>query len=325
MARPSRTRLIILSRSVSIYSTRRLVEAARARGIATRVLNPIECEMHMDGITAHVYHRRKAVRPADVVIPRIAQSIAPYGLAVLNQLGLSGAVLLNTAGAIASSRNKMRSLQLLTGHGVEVPPTLMARDPRSIREMVSLVGGVPVLVKLLQGGMRQGVMVCETMPSLEAALEAILGLGQNVVIQKYVRDSKDRDVRALVVGGQVLCAVRRIPRIGKLSRTLSRGAKFEPFRLPAHFERSAIRAACVLNLEVAAVDMLEREGRAEAFEVHSSPGLQDLEAATGLDLAMPIIDRALALVSDAKARLPASAGVAPAGKSARRKPGSAGK
>lgn len=304
MPRSSPIRLMLLSRSDKIYSTRRLVEAARERGIPTRVLNPMDCEMHLDGRRAHLYYRGKRLRVADAIIPRIAQSIAPYGLAVLNHLALSGAVLVNGADAISASRNKMRSLQLLTGHGIDVPPTVMARDPRSIKEMVPLVGGVPVLIKLLQGGERQGVMICETMPSLEAALEAILGLGQNLVVQQYVRGAGDMDLRALVVGGEVRCAVRRIPRPGRLRRTLSKGARFEPVSLPPAFERTAVKAAAILGLEVGAVDMLDHDGRPRVFEVHSSPGLKELELATGHDLAGPIVEHALALVRRARAEGP---------------------
>jgi len=301
MPRSRPIRLLILSRSASIYSTHRLVEAARERKVSVRVINPVECEMHLDGSKPYLYHRRKPIPPADAVIPRIAQSITPYGLAVVSQLALGGMVLVNSASAISSSRNKMRSLQLLTGNGVGVPPTLMARDPRSIKEMIPLVGGVPVLIKLLQGGDRQGVMVCETMPSLEAALEAILGLGQNLLVQPYVQKAGDRDLRVLVVGGKVQCAVQRIPRKGRLVRTLGRGARLEPVQLPAALERTAIRAAGILGLEVAAVDMLEHEGEARVFEVHSSPGLRHLEAASGIDLAGAIVDHAIRLVRLARA------------------------
>lgn len=277
-----------------------MVEAARERGLSVQVVNPVDCEMHLGGERPGLYHRRKPLAPADAVIPRIAPSIAPYGLAVVSQLGLSGAALLNSAEAIARSRNKMRSLQLLSANGVGVPPTLMARDPRSIREMVPMVGGVPVLIKLLQGGGRQGVMVCETMPSLEAALEAILGLGQNLLVQQYVRDESDKDIRALVVGDRVHCAVRRIPRPGRMVRTLGKGAALEPLQLSPTFERTAVRAAQILGLEVAAVDMLDHHGAAQVFEVHSSPGLQGLEAAAQVDLAGPIIEHALLLARRAQ-------------------------
>lgn len=290
MASP--VRLLILSRSQAIYSTRRLVEAARARGIRVRVINPVEVEMHLDGKTSHVYHRRKGIPKPDVVIPRIAQSISPYGLAVVNQFQLGGALILNPAESIAQSRNKMRSLQLLSSHGVDIPATIMARDSKSLKEMVSLVGGVPVLVKLLQGGERQGVMVCETMPSLEAATEALLGLGENLVIQQYVKETRGKDIRALVVGGRVVAAARRIPRAGRLSRTLARGARFEAVELPTKFEAAAIRAAELVGLDVAAVDLLDDRGNPRVFEVNSSPGLRDLEEATGADVAGAIVELA---------------------------------
>ncbi len=310
MAKP--IRLLILSRSPAIYSTRRLIEAARERGMRVRVINPVECEMHLDGKTSHLYHRRKPIARADVVIPRIAPSIAVYGLAVVNQFALGGARIVNDAEAIARSRNKMRSLQLLSSHGIDIPATVMARDARSLKELVPLVGGVPVLIKLLQGGERQGVMVCETMPSLEAALEAILGLGQNVLIQQYVQETKGKDIRALVVGGRVVCAVRRMPRAGRLSRTLGRGARFEPVALPITFEQAAARAARLVGLEVAAVDMLDDRGKPRVFEVNSSPGLRALEEATGLDLAGAIVEHAGRMVKHARAVSRSVAETAPA-------------
>lgn len=297
-ARP--IRLVILSRSRAIYSTRRLVEAARARGMRVRVLPPLACEIHMDDRRSALFHRRRPVAPADAVIPRIAPSIANYGLAVVNQFALAGACVLNTADAIALSRNKMRSLQLLSSHGIAIPATVMARDARSLKELVHVVGGVPVLIKLLQGGERQGVMVCETVSSLEAALEAILGLGENVIIQQYVRGNRAKDIRALVIGGRVVCAVRRTPRAGRLSRTLGRGARFEPVELPEAIARIAARAARLVGLEVAAVDLLDDRGTPRVFEVNSSPGLRALEEATGMDLAGAIVEHAAVLVRGAR-------------------------
>jgi ribosomal protein S6--L-glutamate ligase len=293
-------KITILSRTASIPSTKRLVEAARARGHQVRVLNPVQVEMHLDGHSANLYYQRKKLPPCDVVIPRIAQSINNYGLAVVSQYGMRGVRLLNTAQAIAQSRNKMRSLQLLSAHGIDIPATVMARDATALKEMVGLVGGVPVLVKLLQGQEKHGVMVCESLQSLEAALEAILGLGHNLVMQEYVKKT-GQDVRVLVVGGEAVAAVRRRPRVGRLSHTLNQGARLEVMELTEPQREAAERTARLVGLEVAAVDLLDVKGHPKVFEVNSSPTIPEMEAATGMDLATLIIQRAEALVNGAPA------------------------
>ncbi|HEX9402417.1 MAG TPA: RimK family alpha-L-glutamate ligase [Anaeromyxobacter sp.] len=287
-------RLTILSRSASIHTTRRLVEAARARGAAVRVVDPLEVEMGL-GDEPAVYWRRRRFPPTDVVLPRIGLSIHQYGLSVVSQLELMGVPVLNGAYGIAASRNKMRSLQLLAAGGVRVPRTVMASDPSGLKEMVRVVGGVPVLVKLLSTNEKSGVMLCESLESLEAALEAILGLGQNIVVQQYVRGAKGRDLRALVVGGEVVAALRRNPPAGRFSRSLRRGAQFERAELAPAYARAAADAARVLRLEVCAVDMLDVKGRPLVFEVNSSPSIREAEVACGVDLAARIVDRAIAV------------------------------
>ena len=196
-------RVVILSRSAAIYTTRRLVEAARARGHRAQVLDPVQVKMSLGGSSPSLYYRRRRFPPADVVVPRIGLSINQYGLAVVSHLALAGLPMLNRAEGISASRNKMRCLQLLSANGVPVPLTVMASDATGLREMVKLVGGVPVLVKLLSATERTGVMICETLESLEATLEAILGLGQNIIVQQYLH-GRGRDLRALVVGGRVI-------------------------------------------------------------------------------------------------------------------------
>ncbi|WP_342381466.1 RimK family alpha-L-glutamate ligase [Myxococcus stipitatus] len=293
-------KVTLLSRSASIPSTRRLVEAGRARGHRMRVLNPLRVQMHLDGGgRATLYYDRKKLAPTDVVLPRIAQSISTYGLAVVNQFVLNGVPLVNHAQAIAQSRSKMRSLQLLSAHGIAIPATVMARDAAHLKEMVGLVGGVPVLVKLLQGQEKHGVMVCESLQSLEAALEAVLGLGHNLVMQEYVK-STSQDVRVLVVGGKAVAAVRRRPRPGRLAHTLIKGARLEAMELSPGQRATAEKATRLVGLEVAAVDLLDVEGQSKVFEVNSSPALPEMEAATGLDLATPIILRAEELVAGAE-------------------------
>ncbi|MCE9673942.1 RimK family alpha-L-glutamate ligase [Myxococcus stipitatus] len=291
-------KVTILSRSASIPSTRRLVEAGRARNHRMRVLNPLRVQMHLDGGSAALYYDRKKLAPTDVLVPRIAQSINTYGLAVVNQFALGGVALVNHAQAIAMSRGKMRSLQLLSAHGIDIPATVMARDAAHLKQMVGLVGGVPVLVKLLQGQEKHGVMVCESLQSLEAALEAVLGLGHNLVMQEYVK-STSQDVRVLVVGGKAIAAVKRRPRAGRLAHTLIKGARLEAMELSPGQRATAEKATRLVGLEVAAVDLLDVEGHPKVFEVNSSPALPEMEAATGMDLATPIIVRAEELVAGA--------------------------
>jgi ribosomal protein S6--L-glutamate ligase len=283
-------RLTILSRSSSIPSTQRMADAAREKGHKVRVLNPTRVELHLDGRTASLFYKRTRLKPPDVVIPRIAPSVASYGLAVVDQFAMRGAQVMNSARAIGQSRNPMRCLQLLSTAGVDIPATVMAREAGDLKEMVSLVGGVPVLVKLLQGYERRGVMVCETLQSLEAALEAVLGLGHNLVVQQYVK-TRGADVRVFVVGGKALCAVRRQPRTGRLRRSLTKGARLEKIDLLPSHRNAAEISARLCELEVCAVDMLDVRGGPKVFEVNSSPAITEMETATGIDLAAAIIAR----------------------------------
>jgi ribosomal protein S6--L-glutamate ligase len=294
-------RLTILSRSKSIYTTRRIVEAGREKGLSVRVVDPLEVELGL-GEEPALYWRRRRFPRTDVVVPRIGLSIHQYGLSVVNQLELMGIPVLNGAYGISASRNKMRSLQLLAAAGVRVPRTVMASDPSGLRDMVKLVGGVPVLVKLLSANEKSGVMICESLQSLEAALEAILGLGQNIVVQQYLRGAKGRDLRVLVVGGEVVAAMRRSPPLGRFSRDLRRGARFEKAELPAPYARVAVAAARVMRLEVCAVDMLDVKGQPRVFEVNSSPSIREAEAACGVDAAARVVDRAIALADPRAAR-----------------------
>jgi ribosomal protein S6--L-glutamate ligase len=285
----------VLSRSPAIYTTRRLVEAARARGHRVRVLDPVQVEMGLGGAAPALFYRRERFPRTDVVIPRVAPSINQYGLAVVNQLQLRGLPVLNGTSGISASRNKMRCLQLLAGSGIGVPLTVMASDASRLKEMVKHVGGLPVLVKLLSSSDRTGVMICETLQSLEAALEAILGLGQNIIVQGYVKGARGRDLRALVVGGEVVAALRRRPRPGRFTRTLARGAKVEACGLSAGCARVAFETARVVGLEVCAVDMLEVKGGPLVFEVNSSPGIREAEETCKVDVATAIVARAEAI------------------------------
>ena len=289
----------ILSRKLAIYTTRRLAQAARLRGARVRVLDPLGVEMHLDEQPSAFYRRKKLPR-TDVVVPHIAPSVQAYGLAVVNHFAMMGVATLNDAAGIAASRNKMRALQLLAARGVAVPPTVMAASAADLRAMVELVGGLPVLIMILTPSERPGVMVAESLQSMEAALEAVLSMGHNLLVQRYVRRKLERDLRALVVGDKVVAWVERRPRPGRLLHTLARGAQLKAVRVPSALDGIAVHAARVVGLEIAAVDLIETEVGPLVFDVNSSPGLKGLERATGKDLALPIIGRAQELVREAE-------------------------
>jgi ribosomal protein S6--L-glutamate ligase len=288
--------LTVLSRSAGIFTTRRIVEAARARGHVARVVDPLQVEMRLGREGPGVFHRGGPFPATDVVVPRIAPSVSQYGLAVVNHLQLLGIPVLNGAPAIGLARNKMRVLQMLSASGIRVPRTVMASEPSGLREMVRHVGGLPVLVKLLRGNERTGAIVCETRQALESALEAILRLGQNTVVQQYVKGKRGGDLRIFVVGGRAVAAVRRRPRVGRLTRNLGQGARFEKAAPGGEAEEAAVAAARVVGLEVCAVDMLDAPDGPAVFEVHSSPGIREAEEACGADVAGAIVERAAVVV-----------------------------
>lgn len=282
--------LVVLARR-RIGSTRRLLRAARERGFASRLIDPADCATFVQGRTSRLVRRGKAVRPVDVVIPRLV-GLAPHAISVLHHFELSGARVLNAAEAIVKSRHTMHSLQFLAHHGIGVSRTVMGRDARSVRRLVELVGGLPTLLRVMRGGRRRATMVCETPESLEAALEVLLGLGQDILVQRYLRPS-ERDVRLLVVGGKVVCAVERRPQAGRVTRSLGAGARYLSIVPASKAVEVAEATAALLGLEVAAVDMIDRGGVPKVFEVDVSPPLLPLERATGLDLAGTIVDWAV--------------------------------
>lgn len=294
--------VVILSRGEGIHTTRRLVEATRQLGHRARVVDPGEVQLGLLGSGPKLFLRDKPLPKCDVVIPRIAQSISTYAMAVVNQFEIGGAAVLNSAVAIAQSRNKMRLMQLLAQHDLPVPPTIVGRGALELKRMVDAVGGLPVAIRIVGGPDRYGIIVCETAQSMEAALETVLSMGHNIIVQRYVEPGAGRDLRALVVGGAVVAAVRRRPRAGRVRHSLSTGAQITKARLTAAQRALAVNVARVVGLDVCAVDMLETKGDGtRVFEVHASPGLRELEEASGEDLALPIVKRALELAKERQA------------------------
>jgi ribosomal protein S6--L-glutamate ligase len=285
-------RFLVLSRNASLYSTSRIVLAGRARGHDVNVIDPLEFQIVVSRGRPSLLAGGAAVPRFDIVIPRIGASITNYGLAVVRQFDLMGVPVLNGAVSIARSRDKLRALQLLTRRKLDVPITVCARSPAGVEAALSLVGGCPAIVKLQQGTQGIGTMIAETPQAVHSLLETFWAMGQDIVLQEYVHESKGRDVRVFVVGGRVVASMRRVAKPGEFRSNLHRGGKGNGLRLPRAYRNIAIRATKAMGLEVAGVDMLEARGGPKILEINSSPGLEGIERATGVDVASAIIDYA---------------------------------
>jgi ribosomal protein S6--L-glutamate ligase len=285
--------IAILSRKESLYSTQRLVEAARQAGHRARVLDTLRCDLLLEKSRPALFYRGESITGVDVVIPRIGASITQYGLAVVNQFDMMGVPVLNNSVPIQRSRDKLRCLQLLARFGIDMPRTVMMRERSDIDRAVEQVGGLPAIVKLLQGTQGVGVMIAHSLQELESILDTMWTLEQDILLQEFVEESKGRDVRALVVGDRVVGAMRRSARVkGEFRSNLHRGGKGEALELSPRYREEAVKAARVIGLEVAGVDMLESKSGPRIIEVNSSPGIEGIEKATGRDIAGAIIQHA---------------------------------
>lgn len=285
-------KMLILSRNASLYSTSRIVLAARARGHEVTVIDPLEFQIVVSRGKPSLLVGGAKVPPFDVVVPRIGASITSYGLAVVRQFELMGVPVLNSAVAIARSRDKLRALQLLSRAGVDVPVTVCARSPLGLDAALDLVRGCPAIVKLQQGTQGIGTMIADTQQSAHALLETFWAMGQDIVLQEYVRESKGRDVRVIVVGGTVVAAMRRVAKKGEFRANLHRGARGSGMKLTRVYRNIAVRAAAIMGLEIAGVDMLEGKKGPRILEINSSPGLEGIERASSIDVAGAIVEHA---------------------------------
>lgn len=243
------------------------------------------------------------VPDADIVIPRIGASITNYGLAVVRQFDMMGVPVLNTSVAIARSRDKLRSIQLLTKKDIDVPKTVCARTPDSVEIALSFIGGTPAIVKLQQGAQGIGTMIAETPQAVTSLLETLWAMGQDIILQEYIAESKGRDYRAIVVGGRVIAAMRRQAKKGEFRSNLHRGGHGVAVVLDRRYRKAAIAATKVMGLEVAGVDMLEGEDGPKILEINSSPGLEGIERASGVDVAGAIIEQAERYVERRRRRM----------------------
>lgn len=305
-------KLAILSRSLKAYSTRRLKEAALGRGHDVKVLDTLKFAIDLDEGTPDLYFRQKPLSHYDAVLPRIGASITYYGTAVVRQFQQMDVYCANTAHGIVNSRDKLRSLQLLSRHNIGIPRTSFVRDKNDVLPAIQRVGGAPVIIKLIEGTQGIGVLLADTVKQAESIIELLQSQKQNVLVQKFVAESKGKDIRAFVVGDRVVAAMRRVAQGQEFRSNVHRGGIAEPVELSEEYQRVAVRCAQIMGLSVAGVDMLEGKDGPQVMEVNSSPGLEGIETATELDVAGAVIDYIAAQVDfpeiDVRQRLTVSKG-----------------
>jgi len=305
-------KLGILSCGPNSYSTRRLVEAAKQRDHTVKVLNTLKFAIDLQQGVPDLYYRQKVLSTYDAVLPRIGASITYYGTAVVRQCQEMDIFCANTAAGITNSRDKLRSLQILSRHHVGIPRTTFVRDKKDVLPAIERVGGAPVVIKLIEGTQGIGVLLAESTKAAESIIELLQSQKQNVLIQKFVAESKGKDIRAFVVGDRVVAAMRRVAQGQEFRSNVHRGGVAEGVELSDEYTETAVRAAQILGLRVAGVDMLEGKNGPQIMEVNSSPGLEGIETCTGLDVAGTVIDYIAAQVDfpeiDIRQRLTISKG-----------------
>lgn len=305
-------KLAILSRSLKAYSTRRLKEAALERGYEAKVLDTLKFAIDLKQGVPDLYFRQKQLSDYDAVLPRIGASITYYGTAVVRQFQEMDIFCANSAHGITNSRDKLRSLQILARHHIGIPETTFVWDKNDVLPAIKRVGGAPIIIKLIEGTQGIGVLLADTVKAAESIIELLQSQKQNILIQKFVAESRGKDIRALVVGDRVVAAMRRVAQGQEFRSNVHRGGVAEPVDLPDDYVEAAIRSAQILGLRVAGVDMLESATGPQIMEVNSSPGLEGIETCTKLDVAGAIIDYIAAQVEfpeiDIRQRLTVSKG-----------------
>jgi ribosomal protein S6--L-glutamate ligase len=283
-------KLGILSRSPNAYSTKRLKAAGLERGHTVRVLNTLRFAIDLAGDEPDLQYRGKTLSEYDAVLPRIGASITFFGMAVVRQFEQMDVYTPITAAGIANSRDKLRSIQILSRHDIGIPATTFVRDRKDVIPAIDRVGGAPVVIKLLEGTQGIGVILAPDKKVAEAVIETLQSTKQNVLIQRFIAESRGKDIRALVIGDRVVAAMRRSAQGDEFRSNVHRGGTTEVVKLDEESQRVAVQAAQIMGLKVAGVDMLESDVGPLVMEVNSSPGLEGIEAATELDIAGAIVD-----------------------------------
>ena len=282
-------KIAMLARNANLYSHQRLVEAALARGHEIDILNTLRVTMNITSHRPEAYYKGAKLGKYDAVIPRIGASITFYGLAVLRQFEMMNVWSLNESVAIGRSRDKLRSLQILARKGLGLPVTAFAHDPKQTDEVIKMVGGAPVVIKLLEGTQGIGVVLGETEKSARSVIEAFRGANVNILVQEFIKEANATDIRCFVIGNKVVASMQRKGAEGDFRSNLHRGGSAEAIKITPEERSTAVRAARAMGLNVAGVDMLRSNHGPVIMEVNSSPGLEGIEKATGKDIASRII------------------------------------
>ncbi|WP_159518398.1 30S ribosomal protein S6--L-glutamate ligase [Sunxiuqinia indica] len=282
-------KLVVLSRNPQLYSTKRLVDAGEQRGHEVLVVDHSKCDLFIEKKKPSVYYKGSKLENVDAVIPRIGASVTFYGTAVVRQFEMMKVFTAIESQALVRSRDKLRSLQILSRAGLGLPKTVFTNYSRNVKDIIQSVGGTPVVIKVLEGTQGLGVVLAETDNAAESVIEAFNGLKARVIVQEYIKESKGADIRAFVVDGVVVGAMKRQGKKGEFRSNLHRGGSAEIIELSEDEENAALKAARVMGLGVAGVDMLQSNHGPLILEVNSSPGLEGIEAATEKDIARNII------------------------------------
>lgn len=282
-------KIAILSRDGTLYSCKRLREAALSRGHQIEILDPLSCYMSIDPAASAVHYKGRQLAHFDAVIPRIGSAITYYGTASLRQFEMLGSYPLNESVAITRARDKLRSLQLLARQGIDLPVTGIAHSPDDTSDLIAMVGGAPLVVKLVEGTQGIGVVLAETRQAAESVIDAFRGLNAHILVQEYIEEAKGKDIRCLVVGDEVVAAIERQAKEGDFRSNLHRGGVATVATITPRERELALAAVKTLGLDVAGVDILRAHRGPLVMEVNASPGLEGIEKTTGVDIAGKMI------------------------------------
>ncbi|RAU34987.1 30S ribosomal protein S6--L-glutamate ligase [Pantoea sp. RIT413] len=283
-------KMALLTRDSTLYSSQRLRAAAEARGHQIAMIDPLSCYMNINAALPAVHYQGEILGHFDAVIPRIGTATTFYGTAVLRQFELLGSYPLNESVAITRARDKLRSLQLLASEGIDMPVTGIASSPDDTGDLIRMVGGAPLVVKLVEGTQGIGVVLAETRQAAESVIDAFRGLNAHILVQEFIKEARGRDIRCLVIGDRVVAAIGREAKEGEFRSNLHRGGTAHPVTISDRERDIAIKAAATLGLAVAGVDILRASRGPLVMEVNASPGLEGIEGCTGLDIATMMID-----------------------------------